>query len=1263
MKKKGKVMKDKESNMSDQAEKKTTKTTSSEVTQNGHTSPTENGMSREVDAQTGQMTYTIPAQNARGHSPNSLSRPAPGHRGNSPNRYSPNQAQSRDTSPQTNHANHEHVVHVHVNPGETFSVRVGDQIQFIQGPATVRMVSNNGPPMPMPMQVPPGHMVQQIVDENGILTHVILSQQPPGPGMGPSQPMTVGYYGGPNSPPQQVYPTYGPQYSAHYPNQYPPQPHQPHHGAPPHMHHVAPPHMHSTPPPHQCNNHSHAHPHIHPTQGPPPSHHNHSSHMDDRAIQQKAKLQDKLRKRHKEGYYNAQNVSPRKNKGKMNGDIRKNEVHSSSSSGDGQEIEEEQRLIQEILSKMQLPKISNVESRSALIVLIPPECNNQDFNIDQADFKYELLLSDKGKDGKYKLVYSGDATEITLQDLKPATEYHLRVSALLDDIKGDTTESVSFKTKACEPDAPSQPKLASRTKTMLQLKWSATSDNGSKIVSYVLEYDQGRGDGRESSFTEVYSGSQKQYKMTKLNASTGYVFRLASVNSIGKSPFCEQMCYFTSGSAPSQPDPPMLSDRYVKALTISWIRRPNDETFTLQMEDEATGHGFMSVYNGPDLSHTIKNLRRNTEYKYRLCANNEEGNSRWSDTVCYRTKPDRPGAPGKLQVKGKVHSASFKVIWDAPKDSGGTEITKYVLELDEGRGFDIVYEGAEREFICDRLKPGHTYRLRVSCVSAGGHSDNSDSCSVTTLAMAPGPCQSPKLQGKPKATSLHLRWLYPDTDGGAGICEYEVRMTLPDNTSREVYKGRDLDCVVAGLSPGRPYLFHVRAFNKAGAGTWSDALEVVSGAGVPDPPKAPVAHCRSSHCAIINWEEPVNNGATITDYKLEWQQKAEADYMQLYFGAALNHEVRGLQPATTYNFRVQAINSAGPGPFSAISSCITPPSSPGPVVSFRGIPTATSIKLTWKEPHDNGSEIISYNIDLGDRHLSVGNELEYTILDLVPETTYKIRIQAVNGIGVGSFSAPMKITTRALPPPPPRLECLSCGPNTLKLKWGDGKNPDLIQYCLEMMRDNGSFYNVYQGTSHNHKVSKLNELTEYSFRICASNEAGQGDRSEEYAFRTTKAPPPAIRPPKISDITTESCVIEWSPCRPMGHDSILYIVQMQNSRESEYKQIYKGSETSFSQNQLQAKTEYLVRVCAIRQCCDDTGDLIGAFSPGVSFITQSIQPIKSSTSKAAEVKQTICEPRQWTDKQQAMIILAAFTVFAIVMAMLAQQLVQYTMQD
>ena len=72
--------------------------------------------------------------------------------------------------------------------------------------------------------------------------------------------------------------------------------------------------------------------------------------------------------------------------------------------------------------------MSDVVAKSALIELTPPECNQEEFEIDPTEFKYELQLSEKkdGKEGKYKSVYSGDATEITLKDLRPAAEYHLK---------------------------------------------------------------------------------------------------------------------------------------------------------------------------------------------------------------------------------------------------------------------------------------------------------------------------------------------------------------------------------------------------------------------------------------------------------------------------------------------------------------------------------------------------------------------------------------------------------------------------------------------------------------------------------------------------------------------------------------------------------------------------------------------------------------------------------------------------------------------
>lgn len=53
------------------------------------------------------------------------------------------------------------------------------------------------------------------------------------------------------------------------------------------------------------------------------------------------------------------------------------------------------------------------------------------------------------------------------------------------------------------------------------------------------------------------------------------------------SDYSDAVSFFTNGSAPSQPDPPMLGERKVEDLTISWVRRQNDDEFVLQMDDES----------------------------------------------------------------------------------------------------------------------------------------------------------------------------------------------------------------------------------------------------------------------------------------------------------------------------------------------------------------------------------------------------------------------------------------------------------------------------------------------------------------------------------------------------------------------------------------------------------------------------------------------------------------------------------------------------
>ena len=45
---------------------------------------------------------------------------------------------------------------------------------------------------------------------------------------------------------------------------------------------------------------------------------------------------------------------------------------------------------------------------------------------------------------------------------------------MLDNIHGDATDPVKFSTLVAEPDQPMPPRLQSKTKTSLQLKWSVS---------------------------------------------------------------------------------------------------------------------------------------------------------------------------------------------------------------------------------------------------------------------------------------------------------------------------------------------------------------------------------------------------------------------------------------------------------------------------------------------------------------------------------------------------------------------------------------------------------------------------------------------------------------------------------------------------------------------------------------------------------------------------------------------------------------------
>ncbi|KAG5900612.1 hypothetical protein JTB14_017464 [Gonioctena quinquepunctata] len=1061
-------------------------------------------------------------------------------------------------------------------------------IQGEYGPVTVPMVStNSSPPIAMPVQVPPGHVVQQIVDESGTLRHVIISPQHP-PNLVPLPSHNPQHYAaGPGSSTNQSQ-----QYYPGLPTGYPPQ--QFHSNL--QTGHQVPTHLGHSPPP------------------------NPTYYKDERTQRQHSKLKKKLHDKQKND-----SMLPRKElvNGLKRSGLKEKGMNSVGTSEDGEESsvpddEDFHVYITDILSSVQAPKVSELSSRSALLQWAAPvrlsesaSNDSHDIDISESDLRYEVLLSDKSKEMKFKSIYSGPSLSCRIRDLKPGQEYSVCLQVHLDELQGSAnelqgsaTDPVKFITPPCQPDQPQPPKLIHRTKNSLQLRWNAVSDNGAPILHYILEYDEGKG----GDFVEFYKGRSKTHTLQRLLPATLYTFRLAAVNEVGTSLFSDCIAYNTYDNPPAQPSAPTLVDASVQSLHLQWHQRPKDDEFILQMNDVQTKYGFLNVYLGAENQHICRGLTQCSNYSFRLRSKNDGGISPWSEEVTYCTLPDKPSRPSKPIVKGRIHAHSFKLKWEPPSDTGGSEITRYILEVNSGSGYETVYQGLETEAVCDKLTPGTTYQLRVSCISAGGCSNFSDPCTVTTDAVSPGQCPLPRLLGKPLPNSIAIKWQEPDYNGGAPVLDYEVEMTS-GTTQTIVHKSKETECTVTNLSPGCDYSFLVRAVNRIGPGQWSDQLKVTSGAAPPSAPSIPSVQCKSPFHVYVEWLEPQSNGAPVSEYRLEISPDVNEDkFSSIYQGPQLNYDVKGLTPFHSYYFRVQAGNSAGFSSFSPVAGTITPAAPPMAVTTLKSYSTPKSITLHWNPPNDNGSPITHYNIELGDKTISTEYPVgEYTIENLQPETNYKIKIQAVNLVGLGAYSSSLRTATLRLPPAAPRLECVAVAHNYLKLKWGEGKNTEYTQYCVEMENLRSREYQcVYKGTALTCKVNKLHELMTYKFRINATNDAGVGDFSNVYEFTTSIAVPAAVKVPKVVDVEQRSCSLEWFPARNVFSDAVVYQVQVARLKEQVFRQVYKSPECKCTIEDLEPGTDYTARVSPIR--ITSTGELPGPFSPLVTFTTTSLEP-------------------------------------------------------
>lgn len=177
------------------------------------------------------------------------------------------------------------------------------------------------------------------------------------------------------------------------------------------------------------------------------------------------------------------------------------------------------------------------------------------------------------------------------------------------------------------------------------------------------------------------------------------------------------------------------------------------------------------------------------------------------------------------------------------------------------------------------------------------------------------------------ATSAKLKWKKPEDDGGSPIKEYEIeKMDLA--TGKWVRVGRvpgdkvppEFD--VTGLTPGSEYKFRVTAVNAEGE---SEPLETNFGVVAKNPfdeptkPGTPEITDYDNKSVDLKWAPPRSDGgAPIEKYIIEKKDRYKPDWEKAgeVPGNQTEAKIEDLKERGEYQFRIVAVNKAGPSPAS-----------------------------------------------------------------------------------------------------------------------------------------------------------------------------------------------------------------------------------------------------------------------------------------------------------------------------------------------------------
>ncbi|XP_026167372.1 titin-like [Mastacembelus armatus] len=807
-----------------------------------------------------------------------------------------------------------------------------------------------------------------------------------------------------------------------------------------------------------------------------------------------------------------------------------------------------------------------------------------------------------------------EAVSYKVTKLVPGKEYIFRIAAVNKFGIGEFLESDPFiaQNPFTTPSTPSTPTASAVTGDSITLTWERPeTDGGSEIDGYILE----KRDKEGVRWTKCNRRrlNDLRFRCTGLTEGHYYQFRVLAENAAGVGAPSEPSEYIKVCEAtypPGPPTNPKVTNYSSTTVSLTWSKPIYDggagiSGFLVEMKEAAEDEWITCTPSTglEDTSYTVKRLRENVEYNFRIRAMNIVGVGEPVDVPGSVKAAEKLEAPEieldtALRKIVNVRTCSTLRLFVTIRGRPEPEIkwTKEGGTLTERAQIEVT--SSYTVLLIDNINRNDTGKYVLTAENCRG----SKSAFINVRVLdSPGAPTNLEIKDV-KRDSVSISWEEPLIDGGAKISYYIVEKR---EEARKAFTSVCSNCVrnsykIDNLQEGCFYYFRVLAVNEFGSGLPAETTEAVKTSEAPLSPGKVTLSDVTSSSATLSWEKPGHDGGSkITCYIVEMQAKGDDTWTICSETKALEVTINGLTKGKEYFFRVSAVNEKGKSePKSLLVPATVKDTSAGPIVNllsnkfsvragndlkidvpFKGVPPPTA---AWKKDGNMLKETSRVNV------YTSTTTSQLIIKDAARTDVGVYEVTLTNA--TGTTSAEIDVNVFEKPGPPSDLGVDEVSADFVSLSWQPPQYTggcQISNYVVEK-RETGSI--IWQTVSAtvartSIKISRLTQGTEYQFHVAAENRYGKSHfvESEPVVAQYPFKPPGAPTNLHVVQASKSVIVIAWrKPDSDGGSPITGYHIECKDQSSILWTKLNRNSvaENQFKVTNIEEGLIYEFRVCA-----------------------------------------------------------------------------------